>query len=152
MTSWDLKLERCCVGWDIFHIFCNSTSSLVDTWNLLNWMERLILTTHLWMFFVLATGPSLQAGLPLQEPGAWTRDLPMDGRWRQTEMGETTSSSEWMSSTNKLPFKSKHASEMCAGFKYFNQEGISMILWSCVQRVRIHLNLLNLHPKIRIQI
>lgn len=42
-----------------------------------------------------ATGISLQAGLTLQGPGAWTRGHLMDGRWRQTEMEETTSSGKW---------------------------------------------------------
>lgn len=44
---------------------------------------------------IAATGINLQAGLTLQGPGAWTRGHLMDGRWRQTEMEETTSSGRW---------------------------------------------------------
>ena len=45
-------------------------------------------------FFPPATGRSLQAGHLPREPGAWTRYHPMDGRWRQTGMAETASSSK----------------------------------------------------------
>lgn len=83
-------LQRCSL-----QLFCDQLYTQRNkTWILVQWSKKYVQESEVMMLSLFpATGPSLRAGRLPQEPGPWTRCHPMDGRWWQTEMAVTTSSS-----------------------------------------------------------
>lgn len=87
-------LQRCPL-----QLFCDQLCTQLTiqrnkTWTLVQGSKKYLQESKVMMLSLFpVTGPSLRAGRLPQEPGPWTRCHPMDGRWWQTEMAVTTSSS-----------------------------------------------------------
>lgn len=87
-------LQRCSLQLFSDQLCTQLTIQRNKTWILVQWSKKDVQESEVMMVSLFpATGPSLRAGRLPQEPGPWTRCHPMDGRWWQTEMAVTTSSS-----------------------------------------------------------